>query len=252
MPTLMPHDAYSLAPKNRRGIFKLLGWVWKYSKSNALFLGIAMLCATGISSLSAITLLFAKKVVDVSSQYQEPAALFYPIGTVVGLLLSSILLKLFGTTFEALAVTNMRSKFEISCLEHLSTLNYEYLAGPSANKLTGVIMGEIPVACTIMGVVIRSFVRAPLTILFLVMILLLQVNDLMLALLVVSPLLLLGIRFFTEHVKAAANSAFATMSQMYAKLNEQLTGIRTVVSLGLGGWFSNKLTHYAKVIAEVT
>jgi ABC-type bacteriocin/lantibiotic exporter with double-glycine peptidase domain len=250
-PNLMPvTDNRETPPGSRGGMLKLLGWIWRLSKSNAPLLMLAMLCAAAISSFSALTLYFARQFIDVAVKNPAPSALFYPVGIMVALLLGSTLLKLIGRTFEALAFTGIRSDLETACFRHLSTLDYEYLAGHSANRLTAAIMGEIPIASTVMGVIIRSFIRAPLTVLFLSGVLLFQIRNPLVLLLVLPLFLLLSVRVFTRRIKRAANAAFEHLSQMYGELNAQLTGVRTVISLGIIRWFSERLARHAVATAR--
>lgn len=237
---------------SRLQLSRLIKWVWSNSKSNSWLLGLAVLCAAGISSLSAMTLLYARNFIDVVSKDPSPRLIVRLMFVLLCLFVSAVVLRLVSKTLEALASTNIRTELETSCFKHLSGLRFEYLADHSAARLTAAIMGEIPLAAGIVGVILRSFIRAPLTIILVMAVLFWQAFTVAVVILITSPLLLVGLGFFSKSAKKAANAAFETLSKMYGELNEQLIGIRTVTSLGMLEWFSKKLADYARQIARAS
>lgn len=227
----------------------LANWVWQHSKTEFLWMCLAMTSAVGVSSLSAVTLLYAKKFIDMIAGGFAASESLRTLGIATLIFLSCSILKLISATLGALAATNIRRNLEVACFRHLSALPYDYLEGKSSGCLTAALMNEVPMVSSTVETVLRSFVRAPLTILTVAAALFYISPSAAAASLVLLPVMFAGLRHFSSLAKRASAQAFEKLSLMYAGMNEHIAGLRVVRSMGLIGWYTHKMKDLSYEIA---
>lgn len=228
---------------------KFLSWVWRHSKSELLWLILAMITAVGVSSLSAISLLYASKFIDAVSIKYEALKMIKLGSIIVAVFLGSSILKLITVALEALAVTNIRQNFEVACFRHLSYLPYEYLEGHSHGQITGALMSEVPMATNLVGIILRSFIRAPVAIAVVAGVL--WYNSPLIAVVVIisMPLLFIGLRSFSTLVTKSSYHTFENVSKMYSKMIERLAGVRIIRCLGITTQYADEMSGLSEKIA---
>ncbi len=231
------------------GSRQFLNWIWNHSKSEFLWMCLAMVSAAGVSSLSSISLVYARNFIDAVGKGDDTQKLLKLVGLIVLIFLGGSVLKLMTTTLGALAATNIRRNLEVACFQHLSRLPYEYLEGKSSGRFTGALMSEVPMVSYVIEIVLRSFIRAPFTILMAAAVLWYNSSLAAMVALVSLPFLFVGIRFFSRVVKQSSAHAYEGISAMHTKMSEHLSGIRVVRCMGLIDWYANRMGDLSKDIA---
>ena len=230
----------------------LTDWVWQHSKSEVKWLVLGMLAASSFSGLSSLTLLYASRFINEIGRGFDPHRLGR-IGLIVfAILIAMSALRLITSTLGAFAATNIRRNLEVTFFAHLSRLPFHYLEVKSHGRITAALMTEVPMVSGIISLILRSFVRAPISIIFVIAVLLYNSPKIALVSLATLPLFFLGVSFFTRRIKAKTQLSFQNISRMYGRINESLGGIRVVRCLGLLEYFATRLQDLSRDIAKTT
>ncbi|MFH0781129.1 MAG: ABC transporter ATP-binding protein [Pseudomonadota bacterium] len=241
----------SEAEKNIKFI-SILKWVWQHSKKKVFFMSVAMLSNAALSTLYAYILLAARDFISAAARGEKSSVIIQHVAMLIAVFILVSLLNLISSTFEAIATTTIRRDLEVSCFERLGRANLDFLSMTSSGRISAVIMAEIPQAASITGVVLRCFIRAPLSLFAAAIVLFLNAPYIAMITIIMAPLLGLGVKTFSRLVRETTQRAFTAISDLYAKLNEQLRGIRTVCSLGLMDTYTGRLIHQAHQIARAS
>ena len=225
-------------------------WLWQHSKSEFVWMGLSMAGVAAGSSLSALALLYLKRFLNTIEQGYTIPELFKVFGLIVMISLGFSLVKWLTTAIGALASTNVRRNLEIACFQHLANLPYDYLEGKSSGRLTAAVMAELPVVASMIGVILRSFIQAPFTILAVTVVLWYNSPFVALVLIISLPFLFIGLKTFSKLAKKASAHAFEGVSAMYTKMHEHLAGIRVVRCMGLIDWYANIMQELSKEVAQ--
>lgn len=231
---------------------RLIQWVWLHARSEVRWLVMAMISAVGVSFLFSISLLYAREFINKVGQGYVSQTLIKLAGIIMAIFLGYSILKLISSTLGALASTNIRRNLEVSCFNHLSRLPFNYLEEKSHGRLTAALMAEIPMVSNVIQTILRSFVRAPITILIIIIILFYNSPLVAVVALLTMPLLFLGLSSFSSMAKRKTEQSFKSISHMYSRLGEHLGGIRVVRCLGLLDFYSNKMKDLSTDIARTS
>lgn len=230
----------------------LIDWVWQHSKSEVKWLVLGMITASTFSGLSSLTLLYASRFINEISRGFDLHRLGRIGLLVFAILISMSALRLITSTLGAFAATNIRRNLEVTFFAHLSKLPFHYLEERSHGRITAALMTEVPMVSGIISLILRSFVRAPISIIFVIAVLLYNSPKIALVSLAALPLFFLGVSFFTRRIKAKTQLSFQDISRMYGRINESLGGIRVVRCLGLLDYFAGRLQDLSRNIAKTT
>ena len=231
---------------------ELLRWIWSHAKCEVWAMGLAMVAATAVSSLSAVSLLYASKFINAVGEGRHGGMLIRLGGLIVAIFVGRSILGLIASTFGALASTNIRRNLEVACVEHLSGLAFRHLEGAPAGRLSAALLTEVPMVSGLLGVLLRSFVRAPIAILMILAALWINSPVAALAALATFPFVFVGLRTLSTLAKAASKRTFDSLSRMYSKMNEHIAGIRVVWSLGLMDWYTSEMRELSKQVAQTS
>lgn len=243
-------EKHSLSEAPSINSFQLIRWLWQHSKPEVLWMGLSMLGVAAGSSISAFSLLYLKKFLNKIEQGYTIPELLKIFALIIGISLGFSVVKWLTTTLGALASTRVRRNLEIACFQHLSSLPYEYLEGKSSGRLTAVLMAELPIVSGMIGIILRSFIHAPFTILVVVAVLWYNSPVVALALIICLPLLFIGLKSFSSMAKKASSHAFEGISSMYTKMYEHLSGIRVVRCMGLIDWYAAAMKELSQKVAR--
>ncbi|MCK5612223.1 ABC transporter ATP-binding protein [Candidatus Pacearchaeota archaeon] len=234
------------------GLRRLLDWVWQHSKSEVVWLILAMITSAGVSSLSSISLLYASRFIDEVGRGYDKHVLMKIGITILAIFIGLTVLRLLTTTLGAFAVTNIRRNLEVDCFQHLSQLPFEYLEEKPQGRITAALMAEIPLVANVIQTVLRSFIRAPFTIVMVLAVIFYNSPLVAAVTLITMPWLFIGLSYFSSQAKKKTERSFKAISQMYRKINEHLGGIRVVRTLGLSDFYSNKMKGLSGEIAKTS
>jgi ABC-type multidrug transport system fused ATPase/permease subunit len=231
---------------------ELMEWVWQHSKSEVPILIASMIAASTFSSLASLSLLYASKFIDMVGKGFDADKLMPLGGIVLGITVVVAGLRLLAATLGAYASTNIRRNLEIRFFGHLSRLPFHYLEEKSHGRITAALMAEVPMVAGIIPMIIRSFVRAPVAILVVIAVLIYSSPWVALVSLITLPAYFLGVNFFTRRIRAKSQESMKGVANMYAKMNENLGGIRVVRCLGLLDYFAAKMQDLSRTIAKTS
>lgn len=243
---------FTAEPSKGFGLGQLIRWVWLHSKSEAKWLVVAMLSSSVVSALSSISLLYASRFINEVSAGRDSQRLLKIAGLVLAIFLGIALFRLVSSTLTALATTNIKRNLEKSCFEQLSSLPFEYLQQQRSGRIMAAIMSETPMVVRIVGTTLRSFVRAPLTILLVIVVLFVSSPKVAAVAVCVIPLLFIGVSYFSSWAKSKTEKSFRTISQMYTKINEHMAGLRVIKTMGLMNTCAEKMKEMSEEIAKTS
>ncbi len=233
---------------DRQG-WQLIRWMWTHARSETPVLVGGMLAAAAMSSLSASVLVLARSLLQDIVSKSSTAVLIRQGWWLVAILAGRAVLRMISSGLGAIASTHIRRNLEIACIRHMAGLPFAYMQRIGGGRLTAVLMAEVPMVAGLPALVIRSFVRAPVTILAVVGVMWYSSPLVAAAAVLTAPLLFAGLYSLSSMARHVTARTFARISSLYARMTEQMAGIRVIRSMGLIPWFSGKLIDLSTEIS---
>jgi len=230
----------------------LVRWVWAHTRSEAVVMAAAMLSAGGASALSAAALVVARSLTQTVVDGKDLADLARPALQAAAVLLGLSACRLASTTLGALAAANVRRNLEIACTRRLPVLPYDYLRGGPTARLSAALFSEMPQVARITDIGLRSFVRAPLTVLLAVAFLWFNSPLVAVVALASCPLMFVGLAALSSLARRATAHAYELIGRFYTSMSEQITGLRVVRSLGRMEWYGGRMRELSAEIARAS
>ena len=229
---------------------ELFIWVWNESKSELLWLSLAMISSAGFSFLLSLSFLYASNFINAIGRNVNTSELFKIAGALFFIFLGYISLKLIASTLGAVASTNIRRNLEVKCFQHLANLPYEYIEEQSSGRMTSILFAEIPLVSNIVQIILRSFIRAPLSMIMVTAVLCYSSFKIAIIIVFTIPFLFLGMAYFSKLAKKITAKAFKNITEMHIKMQEHTHGIRVIWCLGLINYYIKKMKNISEKVAK--
>lgn len=168
------------------------------------------------------------------------------------LFISGIFLKTIAGLIMGYAMPNIKRNIEISCIKKFATLPHAYISDCIDNRIimtlsieSGMILGLIPM-------VYRSFIRAPITILGFVMVLIFVSPVLTCICLILISTVVVGVLLFRKAIKRLNKQTYDRIGDLHQYFSEWLSGYRIFVVSNATRFIEKQLIHVSKELAGLS
>ncbi|MGM0582874.1 MAG: ABC transporter transmembrane domain-containing protein [Bacteroidota bacterium] len=228
----------------------ILKLVWNHSREEHFRLIIVMIVSVGLSFLTPLTLHYAGKLINHIGENNEVKSYIPYLYILVGIILSTSLLKLASNALMAIVTTNVKRNLELTCIQRITQVPYEYFIDNSNNRFVAAITSEVPILSSLINMVYRSFIRAPITIIIIVGIVFNISYQLALVTIVFLPILIIGLNYFKKRIKNKVKKTFEQVSELYNFLTEWIAGYKVLIGLTDEKYMERKLSGLSSNIAQ--
>lgn len=168
------------------------------------------------------------------------------------LFVSGIFLKTIAGLIMGYAMPNIKRNIEISCIKKFAALPHAYISDCIDNRIimtlsieSGMILGLIPM-------VYRSFIRAPITILGFVMVLIFVSPVLTCICLILISTVVVGVLLFRKAIKRLNKQTYDRIGDLHQYFSEWLSGYRIFVVSNATRFIEKQLIHVSKELAGLS
>lgn len=236
----------------------ILKFVWKMASGEHGKMIIVMLIKILIAILPAGIAYFVKNYIDGQPDdffnlHNEELLFFLTV------VICSIFLKLLSDLIMGRSIPEVKRKIEVCYIQKFATLPHFYITDYIDNRMIITLSLESRLISSLIPMVYRSFIMAPVTILAFVAILLFVSPVLTAICLVLISMIFAGVTFFRKKIKRLNRDTYNKIADQHQHFSEWLEGYKVFVTSNAPKYIERQLlkisgnvAHLSKNIASVT
>lgn len=222
----------------------VLKFVWKMAKGEHGRITIIIIISIISGVIPAGIAYFVKNYIDSNSQSITNVLDDRNLILFLSLIISSIFLKMASSLIMGYAMPNVKRNIEVSCIKKFTTLPYHYISDCIDNRIIMALSIESEMISNLIPMVYNSFIKAPVTVLGFVILLLFISPILTFISILLILTVVIGVLFFRKTIKQLNKTTYNRIGDLHQYFAEWLSGYKIFVA-------SNAITFIEKQLLNV-
>ena len=231
---------------------KVLRFVWKMAKgehgkilANVLINLISALLPAGIAY-------FVKRYIDFHSLDFMKFVSQGNLTLFLTLIVCGIFLRMIAGLILGYAMPNIKRNIEINCIKKFAMLPHSYISDCIDNRIIMALSIESGMISSLIPMVYRSFIKAPVTILGFVVLLFFTSPILTLICFVLIATVVIGILLFRKAIKRLNEKTYNRIGDLHQYFSNWLTGYRVFITSNATRFMEKQLIQVSTELAELS
>jgi len=216
----------------------VLRFVWKMAKGEHGKLMSVILISILAALIPAGIAYFVKNYIDHNALNFSHILNKNDLTLFFSLIVCGIFLKTISQLIMGYALPNVKRNIEISCISKFSRLPYSYISDFWDNRIIMTLSIESDMLSSLIPMVYRSFIQAPVAIIGFVILLLFVSPMLTLICFVLISIIILGMILFRKAIKRLNKRTYNRIGDLHQYFSEWLAGYKV--------FFTSNATHFAE------
>ncbi|MDR1764279.1 MAG: ABC transporter ATP-binding protein/permease [Dysgonamonadaceae bacterium] len=167
------------------------------------------------------------------------------------LMLAGIFLKTFSALIMGYTMPNIKRNIEIACIRKFSQLPGSYISDCIDNRVVMTLSMESSMITSLLPMVYRSFIKAPVTVIAFILLLMLVSPTLTLAGLILISTIVAGITLFRSKIKHLNKISYDRIGDLHQYFVDWLRGFRIFTVSGATGYVERRLGGVSTELADL-
>lgn len=224
----------------------VLKFVWRMAKGEHRKIIFVMFISILSGTLPAGIAYFAKNYIDSYSQsftnFIDDKNLILFLSLITG----GIFIKMASGVIMGYAMPNVKRNIEITCIRKFATLPYAYISDCIDNRIIMTLSMESSMISSLIPMVYNSFLKAPVTVLgFIILLLFISPTLTLISVLLISTVIA-GILFFRKTIKQLNRTTYDRIGDLHQYFSEWLGGFKVFVASNAVNFIEKQLINIAK------
>ena len=170
----------------------------------------------------------------------------------LSVIVCGIILKLLSDLLMGRLMPKIKQNIEISCIKKFASLPHSYIIDCIDNRIIMSLSIESGMITNLIPMVYRSFIRAPITIVAFVVVLMFTSPVLTLICVLLISIVLAGVTLFRKRIKALKKETYEKIGDTHQYFSEWLSGYRVFVTSNASHFIQQQLIRISKIIASLS
>jgi ABC-type multidrug transport system fused ATPase/permease subunit len=170
----------------------------------------------------------------------------------VGIIVCGIFLQMITKLIMGYTMLNIKRNIEISCVKKISTLPHSYISDCIDNRIIMTLSIESNMLTSLIPMVYRSFIKAPVTILGFVVVLMLVSPMLTLVCMCLILTVVAGVLLFRKTIKRLNKTSYNRIGDLHNYFSEWLSGYRVFIASNAAHFIENQLMDVSKELSGLS
>jgi subfamily B ATP-binding cassette protein MsbA len=223
-----------------------LKFVWKMAKGehDKMLTVIFMNILSGL--IPAMVAFFVKNYLDSSVSNFDNVRNNENLILFLSLIISGIFIKMTAGVIMGYAMANVRKNIEITCIEKFSNFPHSYISDCIDNRVIMAVSMESKIILGLIPMVYNSFIKAPVTALGFVILMLFVSPTLTLVSILLISTVIVGVLFFRKTIKHLNRTIYDRIGDLHQYFAEWLSGYRIFITSNAVKFIRKKVIDISK------